>query len=120
MDNGEASAHLTDLSKTFDCLPHERRMSKMYGYGLGKMSCKHIPSYLDNYHPMKMGSEYIHVMHERFETSETVIPQGPVMSSFSYNAYTNNLILVLLGIGDILTMQTITQPAHMTGMFKMY
>ncbi len=45
LDNGEAAgALLTDLSKAFDCLPHDLLVSKMYAYGLCQTSCKRIAS----------------------------------------------------------------------------
>ena len=48
LDNGEvAGALLTDLSKAFDCLPHDLLVCKMYAYGLSEASCKLIASHKD-------------------------------------------------------------------------
>ena len=49
VDNGGAfGALLTDLSKAFDCLPHELLISKLDAYGFDKSSLKLIHSYLSN------------------------------------------------------------------------
>ena len=49
VDNGGAfGALLTDLSKAFDCLPHELFIAKLDAYGFDKSSLKLIHSYLSN------------------------------------------------------------------------
>ena len=49
VDNGGAfGALLTDLSKAFDCLPHELLFAKLDAYGFDKSSLKLIHSYLSN------------------------------------------------------------------------
>ena len=49
VDNGGAfGALLTDLSKAFDCLPHELLIAKLDVYGFGKSSLKLMHSYLSN------------------------------------------------------------------------
>ncbi len=52
LDNGEAAGALvTDLSKAFDCLPHDLLVPKMYAYGLSQTSC-----YVkDRWHRVKIG-----------------------------------------------------------------
>ena len=47
LDQGGAyGALLTDLSKAFDCLPHELIIAKLYAYGVDMPSLKLINSYL--------------------------------------------------------------------------
>ena len=47
LDQGGAyGALLTDLSKAFDCLPHELIIAKLYAYGVDIPSLKLINSYL--------------------------------------------------------------------------
>ena len=47
LDKGGAyGALLTDLSKSFDCLPHELIIAKLYAYGVDMPSLKLINSYL--------------------------------------------------------------------------
>ena len=49
VNNGGAfGALLTDLSKAFDCLPHELLIAKLDGYGFDKSSLKLINSYLSD------------------------------------------------------------------------
>ena len=49
VDNGGPfGALLTDLSKAFDCLPHELLIAKPDAYGFDKSSSKLIHSYLSN------------------------------------------------------------------------
>ena len=47
LDQGnEYGALLTDLSKAFDCLPHDLIVAKLYAYGFSTDSLKLINSYL--------------------------------------------------------------------------
>ena len=49
VDSGGAfGALLTDLSKDFDCLPHELLIAKLDAFGLDKSSLKLIHKYLSN------------------------------------------------------------------------
>ena len=41
-------ALLTDLSKVFDCLPHDLSVAKLYAYGLNKKILRLIQIYLSN------------------------------------------------------------------------
>jgi hypothetical protein len=47
-DNTFIAAILMDLSKAFDCLPHNLLMLKLEAYGLSENSLKLLKSYLEN------------------------------------------------------------------------
>ena len=48
--SGTFEALLTDLSKAFDCLPHDLLIAKLHAYGCDLSSPKFINSYLRNGH----------------------------------------------------------------------
>ena len=49
LDNGGAAgALLTDLSKAFDCLPHDLLIAKLHAYGFDRSSFNLMNSYLSN------------------------------------------------------------------------
>ena len=48
--NGTRAALLTDLSKVFDCLPHDLLIAQLHAYGCDLPSLKFLNSYLRNRH----------------------------------------------------------------------
>ena len=59
IDNGIAfCASLTDLSKDFDCLPHELLIAKLDAYGFNKSALKLIHNYLSNRKKVKINDRY--------------------------------------------------------------
>jgi hypothetical protein len=58
-DNTFIAAILMDLSKAFDCLPHNLLMLKLEAYGLSENSLKLLKSYLENRRQcIKIGNNY--------------------------------------------------------------
>ena len=50
LDKGKSlGAFLTDLSKAFDCLPHELLIAKLHSYGFSLNALRLIHSYLSNW-----------------------------------------------------------------------
>ena len=60
LDQGvEYAALLTDLSKAFDCLPHDLIIAKLHAYGFDKASLRLMHSYLtDRYQRVKINNSY--------------------------------------------------------------
>ena len=49
IDQGKSfGAVLTDLSKAFDCLPHELLIAKLHAYGFSLSALRLVNSYLSN------------------------------------------------------------------------
>ena len=58
-DKGKVGAVLIDLSKAFDCLPHDLLLAKMSAYGIGDRSIRLLRDYLSNrMHRVCMGSQF--------------------------------------------------------------
>ena len=58
-DNKFIAAILMDLSKAFDCLPHNLLMLKLEAYGLSENSLKLLKSYFENRRQrIKIGNNY--------------------------------------------------------------
>ena len=56
---GECAALLIDLSKAFDCLPHDLIIAKLHAYGFDKISLRLMHSYLtDRYQRVKINNSY--------------------------------------------------------------
>ena len=58
-DGGEAAALLIDLSKAFDCLPHDLLIAKLHAYGFDTPSLKLTDSYLmERYQRVKINNSF--------------------------------------------------------------
>ena len=64
-----------DLSKAFDCLPHDLLLLKLEAYGLSKSSLKLLQSYLENRKQrIKIGSYYCD-----WDQMSKGVPQGSIL-----------------------------------------
>ena len=84
VDNGGAfGALLTDLSKAFDCLPHELLIAKLDAYGFDKSSLKLVHSYLSN------RKQRVKVNDRYSSRSEILlgVPQGSILGPLLLNIF---------------------------------
>ena len=74
MTNKFIAAILMDLSKAFDCLPHNLLLLKLEAYGLSKNSLRLLQSYLENRKRIKIGSYY-----SDWDQMCKGVPQGSIL-----------------------------------------
>ena len=76
-----------DLSKAFDCLPHNLLMLKLEAYGLSENSLKLLKSYLENRRQrIKIGNNY-----GEWDTLIKEVPQGSILVPVLFNVFINDI-----------------------------
>ena len=80
---------MMDLSKTFDCIPHDLLIAKIHTYGFNKNLLKFIYSYLkERNQRVKMNSEV-----STWDEILSGVPQGFVLGPLLFNIFINYLFL---------------------------
>ena len=79
VDNkGTFEALLTDLSKAFDCIPHELLIAKLSAHGFDFKALKFIYSYINN------RKQKVRINESFSEWAELIfaVPQGSILGTF--------------------------------------
>ena len=92
VDSGKTfGALLTNLSKAFDCLPHELIIAKLNAYGLKLPALKLMHSYLSR---RKQRTKINHAYSSEDEILFDV-PQGSILGPILFNIFLSDLFLVI-------------------------
>jgi retron-type reverse transcriptase len=88
-DNTFIAAILMDLSKAFDCLPHNLLLLKLEAFGLSKNSLILLQSYLENRKQrIKIGSYYTD-----WDQMCKGVPQCSILGPVLFNVFINDIFL---------------------------
>ena len=92
--NMYVGAVVMDLSKAFDCLPHELLIAKLNAYGMSKKSLKLIYSYLiDRKQRVEINgtfSQWLRILNG--------VPQGSILGPILFNIFFNDFIYFIKSV----------------------
>ena len=90
VDNGVAfGALLTDLSKAFDCIPHDLIIAKLEAYGFQIDALRLVYDYLSN----RKQRVKLNVTFSSWRDIEYGVPQGSILGPLLFNIHLCNLLL---------------------------
>ena len=88
--NGTTGTTLIDLSKAYDCIPHDLLMAKLKAYGFENNALKLVYSYLTNRKQrVKVGSS-----NSSFQNISIGFPQGSVLGPLLFNIFINDMFYI--------------------------
>ena len=88
--NHVVGAVLMDLSKAFDCLPHELLIAKLAAYGFERNSLKLLYSYLKN----RKQAVKIKGKLSTFLEILAGVPQGSILGPILFNIFMNDIVTI--------------------------
>ena len=77
---------MMDLSKAFDCLPHDLLIAKLAAYGFNRETIELIHSYLKN----RKQSVRINGYHSLLKLLISGVPQGSILGPILFNVFLND------------------------------
>ena len=93
MDNTfVVGAVLTDLSKAFDCIPHDLTIAKLSAYNFSDEALPYIYSYLTN----RRQCVRINNTHSQLKTIISGVPQGSILGPILFNLSINDIFFFVV------------------------
>ena len=90
-NNFIVGAVLTDLSKAFNCIPHDLLIAKLSAYGLNRDSLCYICSYLKD----RKRCVQINIEQSTFDTIISGVPQGSIFGPILFNISFNDFFFLI-------------------------